>query len=343
MSPQKTIKARTIRELMQVDPNKRDLPWLKESLQNAVELELSTLPPYLCGLWSIQNPDKTDPNSAYSLINSVVLEEMFHMGLACNMLTALGQAPGILSGYQNIVYPGHLPGNVRPQLTVSLAGLSKPYIRDVYMQIEYPENGPITLHLGLAFPTIGAFYDAVLACFQSLNPPLSATNQLTANINGNALTVITTLPEVAQAITTIKQQGEGTSQSPDDASSELAHYYKFAEIYHGKQFVQDPVTKKFAYNGPAIAFPTVFPMSPIPPGGYVNPAAPVQQALSAFDAEFKQLLTDLQTAWAAGSQSALTAAITDMFALPGLANTIFGFELPDKSGVYGPDFVVSAS
>jgi hypothetical protein len=325
---------------MRVDANQRDLAWLQESLQNAVELELSTLPPYLCGMWSIQTQD-TDPTSACGLINSVVLEEMYHMGLACNMLTAVGKAPGILSGYQNIQYPGHLPGDVRPQLTVSLAGLTKPYIRDVYMQIEYPESGPIALHLGLAYPTIGAFYDAVLDCFGSLKPTLSATNQLQANINGNDVSVITTLAQVTQAITTIKQQGEGTGQTPDDASAELAHYYKFAEIYHGKQFVQDPVTQLWAYDGPAVPFPAVFSMSPIPPGGYLNPAPAVQQALQAFDAKFADMLTDLQTAWATGSQTALGAAIGDMGQLYGLAQPIFQFELPDKSGVYGPDFVVS--
>ncbi|HUA58743.1 MAG TPA: ferritin-like protein [Verrucomicrobiae bacterium] len=333
------INARTIRQLMQVGPEKRDIAWLQESLQNAVELELSTLPPYLCGMWSIKSG--SDPSNVSSLVNSVVLEEMFHMGLACNMLTALGVAPGILSGYQKITYPGPLPGDVRPQLTVTLAGLTKPYIRDVYMQIEYPESGPIALHLGMSYPTIGAFYDAVEAAFLKLKPTLSATNQLTQNISGNQINPITTLDEVTQAITTIKQQGEGTSQTPDDASGELAHYYKYAEIYHGKQFVQDPVTKKWDYNGPAITFPDVYPMTAIPKGGYVNPAPSVAQALQTFNTQFTTLLTDLQTAWATGSQTTLNQAINDMFPLGKMANAILQFDLPDKSGVYGPDFVVS--
>ena len=46
----------------------------------AVELELSTIPPYLCGYWSCQDSSST----AAHLILSVVLQEMLHMGLAAN-------------------------------------------------------------------------------------------------------------------------------------------------------------------------------------------------------------------------------------------------------------------
>ncbi len=96
-------------ELMQVPPNLRDTSWLQSSLQSAIELELSTIPVYLCGLWSIQS----DPSgTASGLIRSVVWEEMLHMGIACNLLTALGTAPQIVSGYRNnIMYPTvGLPG-----------------------------------------------------------------------------------------------------------------------------------------------------------------------------------------------------------------------------------------
>jgi hypothetical protein len=41
---------------MQEPVERRDAAWLRESLQQAVLLELATLPPYLCGLWSIEDP-----------------------------------------------------------------------------------------------------------------------------------------------------------------------------------------------------------------------------------------------------------------------------------------------
>src|SRR5947209_5038914 len=110
----------TIVEMMAAAPAERNLAWLKTSLQAAVELEISTLPPYLCAMWSIKNQGVGSPaDSVYRLIDSVVRQEMTHMGLACNLLTAIGGSPRIAEGYAtNISYPGPLPGGVRPELTV---------------------------------------------------------------------------------------------------------------------------------------------------------------------------------------------------------------------------------
>jgi hypothetical protein len=71
---------------MRVPREGHDLSWLRKALQAAVELELSTIPPYLFAMWSI---DAT-VSPVTDLILNIVLEEMGHMGLACNMLTAGG-------------------------------------------------------------------------------------------------------------------------------------------------------------------------------------------------------------------------------------------------------------
>ena len=78
-----------ILDLMQVPARGHDVNWLKQGLQAAVELEFATIPVYLCGMWSIQ--EQSGP--AYERINSIVIEEMLHMGLACNMLTTLDGTP----------------------------------------------------------------------------------------------------------------------------------------------------------------------------------------------------------------------------------------------------------
>jgi len=164
-----------IKQLLAALPDEKDIDWLRRSLQLALEVELSTLPPYLCGLWSIK--DKSHP--VRKLIRSIVLQEMLHMGLACNMLTAIGGTPQIVDGFKAIAYPGPLPGGVHPELTVFLASLSKLYIQLVYMVIEYPEGGPIKFAVAETYPTIGKFYDAVLEAFQQLKPNLSEAKQLT--------------------------------------------------------------------------------------------------------------------------------------------------------------------
>lgn len=323
-----------ILELMRVPADQHDLDWLKESLQAALTLELSTLPVYLCGLWSIVIPS----GPAYNLIRSVTIEEMLHMGLVSNMLTAIGSTPQIVQGYnERITYPGPLPGGIRPELTVYLAGLTPDYLKDVYMEIEYPDSEPIALALGQIYPTVGAFYTTILEAFQRLSPELelTTTNQLTSPIG---LYIIKTLDDVATAITQIKEQGEGTSTSPlvKDFGGDLAHYYKFAEIYHGSTLIQ--VKGQWQYTGDPIPFPDVYPMAPVPAGGYPDPRAEVVVDLRNFNEQFAIVLSKLDSAWANGSMQDLGMSVAAMFRLRTLARALMQIPLPDKSGVYGPDF-----
>lgn len=318
-------------DLMQVPADQHDLHWLQESLQAAIELELATLPPYLCGLWSIKSQD----GPVYDLIDSVVLEEMLHMGLACNMLTSIGGTPQIVSGYRKIAYPGPLPGGVRPKLEVFLGGLDKDSL-EMYMEIEFPENGPVALAFGEVYPTIGAFYDAISTVFQQLGPPMSAKNQLTSA--GISLTQVTTVADAVQAINKIKEQGEGTSQSPfaADFGGELAHYYRFAEIWHRQKLIQSG--GKWSYDGDPVSFPDVYAMKQIPTGGYTNLSGQTKQALEDSDRQFATVLTGLQSAWTNGSQDDLGKAVGAMFGLQSLAAALLQIPLPDGTGVYGPDF-----
>ena len=80
---------RTIRETVEVGIN--NIAELQGSLLTAIQLEFSTIPPYLCAEWSIDS----DPSGVTDMIHGVVMQEMLHYGLACNMYTATG---GSLSG-----------------------------------------------------------------------------------------------------------------------------------------------------------------------------------------------------------------------------------------------------
>ncbi|NMO90363.1 ferritin-like domain-containing protein [Actinomycetospora sp. TBRC 11914] len=113
----------TILDLMRVDDTDRDVDWLHTALQAAVELELATIPPYLCAMWSVDDPNGTDPVRA--LIKSIAVEEMGHMATACNLLTAIGGTPQINTAAAVPQYPGPLPGGVHPGLTIPLSGLTK--------------------------------------------------------------------------------------------------------------------------------------------------------------------------------------------------------------------------
>lgn len=316
----------SIRALMNVPPDQHDVVWLQKSLQAAIELEFATIPPYLCALWSIVDQS----GEVYDRILQIVLQEMLHMGLACNMLTTIGGTPSINSASTIQHYPGPLPGGVRPQLVVALQGLSKDVVHDVFMQIEYPENGPVVHALGQTYPTIGAFYDAILEAFKNLSASdIKGARQLVSG--GIGLTKITTLALVENVILKIKEQGEGTDQSPfaQDFGAELAHYYRFAEIYFGQALIKTP-DGKWKYEGNTIPFPTVFPMAPVPAGGY--------DESHDFDALFCAMLANLQDAWANGAPAKLNAAITEMFSLGNGARLLMQKPLPSGNGTFGPSF-----
>jgi hypothetical protein len=328
--------ARGISDLLAVESSRRDTQWLQKSLQSAVDLEFATLPVYLSGMWSIEDQS----GLVHDLIRSVVLEEMLHMGLACNMLRALKVHPAINAPR----YPGGLPGGVRPGLEVYLAGLSPDTVR-MYMDIEEPEQAPSPT--AQTYPTIGAFYDAIWEAFQQLSPSLSADGQLTATFSftvpdpprpdktiNEALQPVTSLADVKQAIDTIKDQGEGTSTSPDapEFGGDLAHFYRFGEILYGKRYV--PVDGTWGYVGDPVEFPACFPVTRVPPGGY-----PELAAMQPFDQMYGQLIANLGSAWGDGGHDALEAAIGIMFKLYDVAQPIIAAPLPVGVGNYGPDFI----
>jgi hypothetical protein len=114
-----------------------DVDDLRQILQLAVQLEHATIPPYLCALFSIMPGTNAE---VAELIRSVVLEEMLHMALACNLLNAVGGHPQIAAPGFVPRYPGHLPAGVRPDLRVTLKKCSKEHIRNVFMSIEQPAD-----------------------------------------------------------------------------------------------------------------------------------------------------------------------------------------------------------
>ncbi|MGZ4737862.1 MAG: ferritin-like domain-containing protein, partial [Ilumatobacteraceae bacterium] len=210
---------------------KRDMAWLEASLQSAVSVEFSTIPPYLSALWSI----KDDNDEVAKSIRNVVQEEMLHMALACNMLTAVGSVPKIRDPHSVPSYPGHIPGAVHPELVVSLSGLSDESL-DLFIAIEAPSKGSPTSkaknkvtdkdgNADAGYKTIGAFYDAIADTFKVLNPKLSTERQVSGPL---AYMVMEDLDAVDAAIALIKDQGEGSEASPVvDRTTELAHYYRF--------------------------------------------------------------------------------------------------------------------
>lgn len=251
----------------------RSIEELRVALQNAVELEHATIPPYLYALYSLI-PGKN--KMIYRLIESVVIEEMLHMTLAANILNAVGGHPDINNPKFIPNYPGPLPLGIGTEdgqpFIVSLEKFSPRVTHDTFMRIEEPED-PIDFDdfLKAAPPeyyhTIGEFYQGIARAIVELNSQsniftgsqdLQVTEWYSNEAEGD-LIAVTDQDSALAAIQTIVSQGEGSSKSPFDLDGnkpmDLAHYYKFAEIYNGKALIRDPsFPSGFSYSGQDIPY-----------------------------------------------------------------------------------------
>jgi hypothetical protein len=248
---------------------------LKQALQIAIELEHATLPPYLTAYFSIIPGHNV---KASAIIRSVLMEEMLHMSLACNLLNAIGGSPEINTPGFIPVYPTGLPGSLAPGLTVNLRKCSIDQIRDVFMAIEEPGQMAIPAFeidgetvVSPELPgeietnqmTIGWFYYIIKCGFIKLVNELGhdavfngdPSRQLRSWHGTGDMIPVECLDDAICAIHEIVEQGEGASPfNPDDGYDELAHYYKFAEIVEGRTIEILPDDEGYSYTGPVIPF-----------------------------------------------------------------------------------------
>lgn len=130
---------------------------LKEVLQVAIKVELSTIPIYLYAYYSLkrtQQAANVDPvtiyapvalyaNKAGGRIMSVAVEEMLHMSLSSNILYAVGGNPALYLRSPN-AYPTNLLGHAKDgpdhkPLSIPLAKFSYAQLWQ-FLEIEWPET-----------------------------------------------------------------------------------------------------------------------------------------------------------------------------------------------------------
>ncbi|HEV7922669.1 MAG TPA: ferritin-like protein [Thermoanaerobaculia bacterium] len=317
-----------IAALLEVAPGERDEEWLRQSIDAAIALELSTIPPYLCAMWSIKDPGAP----AAKAIRGIVLQEMAHMGLMANLQSGIGNAPVIRGAAPK--YPTQLPGHVREQLTVSLGGLTPALLHDVLMEIEMPEQ-PVAFTIEESFPTIGAFYDALSAALEEKGPPFDPARQLERKAFG--VVILRTVDDAKAAIARIKGQGEGSTMSAE-FEGRLAHYYELASIYHGRRLIETGGGWRF--EGAVVPFPEVWPMAVVPDGGWPERDPDGNGTLQMFNEAYASVLDGLQRAWTEVNSSLLTSATNDMRSLADPAQMLMQVPRTALPGNYGPDFIV---
>lgn len=218
---------------------------LRDHLELAIQIELSTIPPYLYAMYSI-----ADQNSdAARLLRSIVVEEMLHAALVTNLLLATGGSPDFASTKYMTPFPSDMPHH-DPPLRIDLARCSDEQIRNVFMRIEQPElrNAPAQPD---RYETLGQFYHAIEQGIEHLanHHNIFSEPQVDAQLSdarfyspvdfdaedSGGLMRIEDMASAVEAIEVIVHQGEGLSDErwADPSHQELTHYYKLVKIAEG--------------------------------------------------------------------------------------------------------------
>jgi hypothetical protein len=313
-----------------------ELYWI---LQAAIELEHSTIPPYLSAAFSLK-PQSND--LARDILVSIASEEMLHMTIVSNLLNAVGGQPVIAKPGFIPLYPGKLPLSVDDGLIVGLHKVSRALIYEKFMRIEEPEH-PLELLVRQArevdgapspsppaFPTIGTFYAAVkekLRAFgdqafqQPSNPQVVDSRWFPAD----ELFTITDVESACRAIDQVVGQGEGTTQSPlQAAGGKPAHYYRFEQIVRGRLLQPDPLAPgTFAYLGPPVALDpeNIWNLYPDPKVADYAPGSRARGMVERFNYSYTALLRALHKAFN-GAPETMAVAFGLMFELRLLAQEV---------------------
>ncbi|HYE28078.1 MAG TPA: ferritin-like protein [Allosphingosinicella sp.] len=312
-------------------------------LQTAIGIEFGTLPPYLYAKFSIlpgANPAATER------LNMIVGQEMIHLCLVCNIVNALGGTPRLTAP----VYPTTL-GDIGPPggdpLVVSLLPFG-PEAMAQGMAIEEPEEVPpykvveSLMATGGAM-TIGQYY-ALVDAFLATLPPSAWTagrNQITDDqFFAGQLFAVDGYDDAHMAIQQIVSEGEGSKDDPLDFQNELAHYYRFGEIFYDKVLTKIPEDPGYQW-GPTplgVDWAGAYPAIPDPGShDFSQDSEAAQAAQHACNLAYSGMIDALQKA-VNGAAGELGAAVRKMFELRMAAMAALQVPLADGQ-VAGPSFV----
>lgn len=283
---------------------------LGDHLQLALSVELSTVPPYLCALYSIVGRS----SDAAMTVRSVVVEEMLHMAIVGNLMNAIGRQPQLRAEFVPR-YPGFIPHHAAGGPFIQLGPLTAELARTVFMEIERPEASRESPAEGDEFHTIGQFYKAIEEGFEvcadadpSLfepDPPRPQRTDTYFAVGGGKLVEVHDLQGAKEALDQITEQGEGAlypgtplpgqerfgdynnwgprvdgSYGPIVGTSwELSHYRKFQQLADGETPV--PPTYPMQPNPSADALPEKLrPLSELFDGCYTLLLRSIERTLS---------------------------------------------------------------
>ncbi|OSM99634.1 hypothetical protein AU490_01100 [Lonsdalea populi] len=225
----------------------QELDDIRTLLKKAMVLEHTVIPPYLTLLYTLN--DDSD-HWILNVIRSVVVEEMLHFVLVGNLLNAVGGSPEVNSPDFLPDYPAPLPFGI-DDLEIQLHAFS-PHAIHQAMQIEHPKyvRPEVVANHVCSDMTIGEFYVYIESRLRAAVKAFGekavfcgdanrqiAPEHFTYGAGSNVIPVYD-LNSATEAVRVIYHQGEGSPNQlwlSDDG--EIAHYYRFNEIYRGRRYV----------------------------------------------------------------------------------------------------------
>lgn len=290
-------------------------------LETALKLEHATIPPYICALYSIK--EGTNHEAAMH-IRSVALEEMLHMTLVANLLTAVGGTPVVTDPDFILRHGDTLPG-IAQSPRVDLARLSVNAL-DLFLRIESPGpiGDPIPEHGGYA--TIGQFYASIkdeLDLYRHkmeqgkfkeplfVGDPTLQVSPLDYYSGGGEVVEVVDFESARRAIKIIVDEGEGFDHSIFSGDHEqfgeqpdLAHYYKFKELRVGRRYLPSDSPRSNP-TGPAVPIDFtergVYQASIVTAKVYAELHESVLDDIRTFQRTYGQLLSTLEDGFGARS------------------------------------------
>lgn len=262
-------------------------------LQDAIKLELATIPPYLTAYFSLK-PGVND--QVAKIIRSVVVEEMLHLLIGANVLNTVGGHP-VFDSTVVPHFPGALPGGVDGDLALHLARMSDEQ-NAIFMSLEEPEDDiGIRLLADEEFETIGTFYAAVVDKIRELGESAfeapSAPQVTSSWFPPAELFPVTDVASAVAALQLVVRQGEGTSTSPVDAEGDPAHFYRFKQIEKRRLLVVNLAAPNgFSFTGDPVDFEPaqVWPLFTDPKPDRYDPRTAARRLVDTFNRSYTRLL-----------------------------------------------------
>ena len=325
---------------------------LREHLQWAIELEHTTIPPYLCSLHSIQ-PGKN--LEAVEVITSVVVEEMLHLTLSANLLNAVGGRPRLAIPKMMPGYPRPLPHGDR-SFEISLLRFG-PEAIETFLKIERPSstNSPPE---GDNYETIGQFYDAIRRGLRELSATLGEANVFSGDparqitdehiyTGSGRIIAVNNLASALVAVEEIVEQGEGAGHVQVwDGDSDVfhperdqaAHYYRFQELKLGRRYRRGDTPRTGPTGDPiSIDWDSIRPMGTNPRMRDHVPGSAIRVAQEKFNKSYYALLQLLEEAFG-GAPRTLGSAMGAMYSLKAQAQALMQMPTEDGRATAGPTF-----